>query len=56
MSWRCWLQTKDSALLRDSPFYNVQLSSYREEGAAFPVLDIIRMQQFDAQRRYRIPR
>ncbi len=33
------------------PFYNVQLSSYREEGAAFfPWLDIIRMQQFDAQR------
>ncbi len=35
----------------DFPFYNVQLSSYREEGAQFfPWLDIIRMQQFDAQR------
>lgn len=33
------------------PFYNVQLSSYREEGKQyFPWLDIIRMQQFDALR------
>ena len=32
------------------PFYNVQLSSYGEEGEKFfPWLDIIRMQQFDAR-------
>lgn len=35
----------------DFPFYNVQLSSYRTEGATFfPWLDIIRMKQFDALR------
>lgn len=33
----------------DFPFYNVQLSDYRSEGAAcFRWLDIIRMKQFDA--------
>ena len=34
---------------RDFPFYNVQLSSYREEGKSyFPYLHIVRVKQFDA--------
>lgn len=34
---------------RDFPFYNVQISSYREEGAQFfPYLDVIRIKQYDA--------
>ncbi len=33
----------------DFPFYNIQLSNYREEGAKFfPYHDIVRAQQFDA--------
>ena len=33
----------------DFPFFNVQLSNYREEGKQyFPHLDIVRMKQFDA--------
>lgn len=35
----------------DFPFYNVQLSSYREEGTKFfPWLEIVRIKQFDALR------
>ncbi len=34
---------------RNFPFYNVQLSDYRDEGTQFfPYLDIVRNQQFDA--------
>ncbi len=33
------------------PFYNVQLSSYRDEGSAFfPYLNVVRLRQFDAQK------
>ncbi len=36
---------------RDFPFYNVQISSYREEGKRFfPWLDIVRVKQLDALR------
>lgn len=36
---------------REFPFYNIQLSDYRQEGAlAFPYLDIVRVKQFDAQK------
>ena len=36
---------------RDFPFYNVQISSYREEGKQFfPWLDLVRVKQFDALR------
>lgn len=36
---------------QDFPFYNIQLSDYRTEGGQyFPWLDIVRMQQFDAQK------